>query len=678
MPNHLADATSPYLLSHAANPVDWFGWGSDAFDEARSRDLPLLISVGYSSCHWCHVMALESFSDPEVAEVVNEYFVPVKVDREENPEVDASLMQATLALTGSGGWPNTVFCTPDGRPFFAGTYFPPEPRDGQPAFVDVVRALGQAWQERRDEVVQQAGVITDQLRAMASAQEPDDGAATGMPTAQELLDAVSTDYDIVNGGFGGPTKFPTPTLIDALLVKGDPTSLDMAQNTCEHLVRGGIFDQVGGGFHRYSTDSQWTVPHFEKMLNDNGLLLGTMARCWRRTADHDPDRRALYDHAVRRTVDWLRREMTTEEGLLAASLDADSDDLAGHTHEGIFYLWNPQLLVDALGEEEAGWLRPLLHLGDQGNFEGDLSTLQMRGRLDWERINADLDRMLEYRALRSRPARDEKVVTAWNAMVIDSLVEAGMILREWSWVEWAGELADKLWRAHWQGGRLLRTSLHGRPGTGAVTEDHAHLGLALAGLAGATGRRVWLDRAVEVLDAAVDRFSEPDGGFADAAASDLVVAPARTLTDDANPSPTSAMVKALRRVGLMAGREDLVERADLASRRLARVIVGAPRYAGWALADHLISDDARRGLRPAAVVVVEEDAEPGELAAAAWRMAPSGSALMRGAAGTDGFAEWFDERGDEQGPTAYVCRGTVCFEPVTDYLELKDPLWRRV
>lgn len=676
MSNRLGDSASPYLLQHAADPVDWYPWGPEAFDLARRSDLPVLVSVGYSACHWCHVMALESFSDPDVAEVINRYFVAIKVDREEMPEVDASLMQATLALTGSGGWPNTVFCTPGAEPFFAGSYFPPVPRGGQPALGDVVRALGEAWQERREEVVEQAGVITRQLAEAATGAPA--SPVVAMPPTQDLLDAVAADYDIVNGGFGGPTKFPGATLIDALLVKGDPTSLDMAQNTCEHLVRGGIFDQVGGGFHRYSTDSQWVVPHFEKMLDDNALLLGTMARCWRRTADHDPDRRELYSHAARRTVSWMRREMVTDEGLLAASLDADSDDLAGHSSEGVYYLWSPDLLVDALGPEEADWLRPLVHIDRAGNFEAGLSTLQMRGRLHWGRIDADLDKLLEFRQMRPAPARDDKVITAWNAMAIDSLVEAGMILREWSWVEWANALAEKLWTAHWRDGALLRTSLHGRAGRPAVAEDHAHLGLALAGLAGATGQGIWLERAVAVLEAGVERFSAKDGSFLDARTSDLLPAPAHQLTDDACPSVTATMVKALRRVGLMAEREDMLARADKASEALEPVVVGAPRFSGWALADHLIRDEARRGLRPATVVVVEEDREPGELAAASWRMAPSGSALVRGAAGTEGFASWFQDRGDADGPIAYVCRGSVCFEPVTDYPELKDPLWRRV
>jgi len=679
MPNHLGDASSPYLLQHAADPVDWYPWGTEAFEQARRLDLPVLVSVGYASCHWCHVMALESFSDPEVAEVINRYFVAIKVDREEMPEVDSSLMQATLALTGSGGWPNTVFCTTDAQPFFAGSYFPPVARGGQPGFTDVVAALGQAWQERRGEVVEQAATITSQLAASSVAlTSAGPAAGTPMPPAQDLLDAVGADYDIVNGGFGGPTKFPNATLIDALLVKGDPTSLDIAQNTCEHLVRGGIFDQVGGGFHRYSTDSQWIIPHFEKMLCDNALLLGTMARCWRRTADHDADRRELYSHAVRRTIGWLEREMTTDEGLFAASLDADSDDLAGHSSEGAYYLWSPDLLVDALGRQEADWLRPLLHIDVAGNFEEGLSTLQMRGRLHWERINEDLDRLLELRQVRPAPARDDKVITAWNAMAIDSLVEAGMILREWGWVERAASLAEALWAAHWRGGQLLRTSLHGIAGAPAVAEDHAHLGLALAGLAGATGQQIWLERAVRVLETAVERFSAADGSFLDAEPSELLPAPSHQLTDDACPSVTATMVKALRRVALMAERTDLMERADRASTALEPVVAAAPRYAGWALADHLVRDEARRGLKPATVVVVEENAAPGELAAAAWRMAPSGSALVRGRQGTEGFGGWFAERGDADGPTAYVCRGTVCFEPVTDYLELKDPLWRRV
>lgn len=676
MPNHLGESASPYLLQHAANPVDWYPWGAEAFEEARRRDVPIMVSVGYASCHWCHVMALESFSDPETATVVNDNVVAIKVDREERPDVDSSLMQATLALTGQGGWPNTVFLTPDGQPFFAGTYFPPVARGGQPGFSEVVSALGQAWRERRQEVLTSAGAIVEHLRS--GGMQPQAAPGVSVPPVSDLIDMVGADYDIVHGGFGGPTKFPNATLLDALLVKGDPTSLDMAQNTCEHLVRGGIFDQVGGGFHRYSTDSQWIVPHFEKMLYDNALLLGTMARCWRRTADHDPDRRDLYSHAVRRTVDWLQREMRLPEGMYAAGLDADSDDAAGHTTEGIHYLWNQDLLTDALGAEEAEWLRPLVHLEPLDEVSG-LGTLQLRGRVAWERINADMDTLLAVRNRRAAPARDEKAVTAWNAMLVDGLVEAGMILREWSWVSMARDLAEVLWNAHWREGNLLRTSFHGHDGAPGVCEDHAWLGLSLAGLAGATGESIWLDRAEQALDAAVGRFDAGDGSFLDAEPSELVVVPSRVLTDDACPSATAVMVMALRRVGTMTGRQDLLDRADAASQALEPVVARTPRFAGWALADLLIRDDARRGLAPAGVVVVDPGEEPSDLAVAAWRMAPAGSALMRGPEGTTGFGTWFAERGARDGgATAWVCRGTTCFEPVSDYLDLKEPLWRRV
>lgn len=671
--NRLAETASDYLLQHAHQRVDWWPWSEAALAHAVEADRPVLLSVGYASCHWCHVMSHESFDDPAVAEFMNEHFVAIKVDRQQHPDVDAVYMTATQAMNrGSGGWPMTAFLTPEGKPFFTGTYFPPEPQPGMPSFMQVLEAMAAAWEQRREEILTSADAIVEQLTSQPGDVDID------RPDPAALLEAVEADFDLIHGGFGSAPKFPPATLIDALLVKGDPTSLDIAQNTCEHLVRGGIFDQVGGGFHRYSTDSQWIIPHFEKMLCDNALLLGTMARCWRRTADHDADRRELYSHAVRRTIGWLEREMTTDEGLFAASLDADSDDLAGHSSEGAYYLWSPDLLVDALGRQEADWLRPLLHIDVAGNFEEGLSTLQMRGRLHWERINEDLDRLLELRQVRPAPARDDKVITAWNAMAIDSLVEAGMILREWGWVERAASLAEALWAAHWRGGQLLRTSLHGIAGAPAVAEDHAHLGLALAGLAGATGQQIWLERAVRVLETAVERFSAADGSFLDAEPSELLPAPSHQLTDDACPSVTATMVKALRRVALMAERTDLMERADRASTALEPVVAAAPRYAGWALADHLVRDEARRGLKPATVVVVEENAAPGELAAAAWRMAPSGSALVRGRQGTEGFGGWFAERGDADGPTAYVCRGTVCFEPVTDYLELKDPLWRRV
>ena len=333
MANSLVNSQSPYLQQHAHNPIDWWPWVPEAFDEARRRDVPVLLSVGYAACHWCHVMAHESFEDAAVAALVNEHFVAIKVDREERPDVDAVYMKATQALTGQGGWPMTVFLTPDGRPFFAGTYYPPQPAGGMPSFTQVVTTLADAWATRRDEVLTSADAIVGHV-----AQE-----FGVLPDPEQLditavLERTSSDFDPVHGGFGRAPKFPAPGLIDALLVTGEPASLDIAQRTLAAMVRGGIHDQVGGGFHRYSVDAGWVVPHFEKMLYDNALLLGAYARGWRRTPQHDAQLRALFERVVRGTVGWLAREMVTPGGAFAASLDADSSDIRGMAHEGIYYV----------------------------------------------------------------------------------------------------------------------------------------------------------------------------------------------------------------------------------------------------------------------------------------------------------------------------------------------------
>ncbi|MEL4359096.1 MULTISPECIES: thioredoxin domain-containing protein [unclassified Luteococcus] len=684
MPNRLAESTSPYLQQHAHQEVDWYPWGAEAFEAARERDLPLLVSTGYAACHWCHVMAHESFDDPEIARLMNEHFVSVKVDREENPDVDAVLMAATQALTGQGGWPMTVFLTPSGEPFFAGTYFPPQPAGGQPSFRQVCEALAGAWAERRDEVLGSASSITEQLRAL----NPVTTSST-VPGARETLELLGKDYDMIHGGFGGAPKFPPAMVLDALLVKGDPTSLDMAQLTCEMMARGGLFDRVGGGFHRYSTDVGWVVPHFEKMLYDNALLLGSYLRCWRRTADHDGYKREVYEHAIYSTVEWLEREMRTEPvdgrpgGAFAASLDADSVDIRGMVAEGIYYLWNPELLVDALGEADGGWARQVFHVHEGGTFELGLSTLQLHGSPDQARLTAVLDRLREERGNRFPPSRDDKVVAAWNGLAIDSLVNAAMTFAEPAWLELAQDAAQAVWSVHVDQAedRFVRTSRDGQPGTtAAVAEDHGCLALGLARLAGATGEAVWLERAVWLLERADRLFTADDGGFFDAEVSEQLFTRPRDVSDNATPSGTSSLVAALRLVGLLACRGDLTERADRAAQTTWPLVASQPRFAGWSLADALVLDEARRGLKPAQVVVVLPDDSAGidKLAVAAWRMAPAGSAIVVGRAGTTGFGHLFDERIARDGQaTGYVCRGEVCFDPISDYAELKTPLWSR-
>ena len=674
--NRLATAASPYLQQHADNPIDWQPWDEAALAEARERDVPILLSIGYAACHWCHVMAHESFAVPEVAALVNPHFVAIKVDREERPDLDAVYMKATQALTGQGGWPMTVFLTPEGSPLFAGTYFPPERRGQMPSFTEVVAAIASAWAERRNEAAASASAIAAHLA----------GEFAPIPAPPTLdiwatLEQVSADFDPLNGGFGRAPKFPAPMLIDALLVKGEPGSLDVAQRSLEAMARGGIHDQVGGGFARYSVDAGWVVPHFEKMLYDNALLLGTYVRGWRRTADHDGPLRAMFERVIRGIVGWLERDLRVEDGGFAASLDADSADTRGMPHEGIYYVWNPELLADALGEEDAAWAAGVFHVTTTGTFEHGLSTLQLRGNPDPERLAAVSARLLEVRQHRFPPARDDKVVAAWNGWAIDSLVWAATVFGEETWLQLARDAADYLWRVHWVDGRLRRTSLEGVASrVDGFADDYGAVAVGFARLAGAAGEAAWLDRARQVLDVALELFEAPDGGFFDSAAdAEPLFARPRDVSDNPTPSGTSALVAALRLVGLMADQPHRVERADAAALTTRGLVAQAPRFAGSALTDLLIADEARTGLRPAVAVVVDEGGDPlNLLARATWRMAPIGTAVLVGRPGTAGFAHHFAERDARGGrPTAYVCRGETCFAPASDVPELRTALWSR-
>ncbi len=671
MADRLRTALSPYLRLHADDPVDWWEWGEAALAEAARRDVPLFVSVGYAACHWCHVMQAESFTDPEVAALLNASWVCVKVDREERPDVDAVYLQATQALTGSGGWPMSVFATPDGRPFFTGTYFPPTRQGTTPSFAEVVTTLTAAWRDRRDEVVESGATIVAQLGRVTAVEVADEA---DRPLAADVVERLAASYDPIHGGFGVAPKFPPTTVLDALLVRGDTASMALATGTLDAMARGGIHDQVGGGFHRYAVDAGWVVPHFEKMLSDNALLLGTYTRAWRRVPAHEPQRRDRYADVVARLVGWLERELRLDGGAYAASLDADSHDLRGMPHEGIFYVWAPQLLVDALGDDDGQWACDVFHVTAGGTFDHGLSVLQLRGQPDPERLASVRDRLLTARGIRPRPARDDKVVAAWNGWLVDALGQAGQVFRRPAWVAAAGEVAAYLWDVHWVDGALRRVSLDGRPGAAdAMADDHGAVALGLARLAGALGERVWLDRARTVLDAALDRFAAADGGFHDAPAGRLF-ARARDVADAATPSGTSALVAALRLVGLLSGEGSYGRRADAAARTTWPTLAANPRFAGWPLADLLVADEARAGLVPAEVVVVTDDPE-GDLVAGAWRMAPDGSAIVVGPAGTPGFGHLFDGRTE---PGAYVCRGTTCFEPAADVTALKAALWRRV
>lgn len=676
MPNRLAQELSPYLQQHSENPIDWWPWCAEAFAEARRRDVPVLLSVGYAACHWCHVMAHETFSDDRIGAVVNDGFVAIKVDREERPDVDAVYMLATQALTGQGGWPMTVFLTPEALPIFAGTYFPPERRGDVPSFEEVLGAVGEAWRTQRAEVLETAGQIAAALGGIAAAPESPDKL-----NVRDAVAAVLESFDAVHGGFGTAPKFPNPTVIDALLVKGEPVSLDVAQRSLDAMARGGIHDQLGGGFARYSVDPAWVVPHFEKMLYDNGLLLATYTRAWCRTADHDPVLRETFARAARGIVAWLAGEMRTDHGAFAASLDADSSDMRGVPHEGIYYLWSPELLVDALGEDDGQWAAGVFHVTTTGTFEHGLSTLQLRGNPDPERLARVTEKLVEVRAERFRPMRDDKVVAAWNGWTIDALVRAAMVFNEPSWLNLAQEAADEVWRTHWQGGRLRRVSRDGVAGEApAGLADYGAMAGAYVTLAGALADAELLDRASALLDVVVAHFGCDDGGFYDAADDvDALFLRPRELTDNATPSGSSAAIAALHAYALATGDGAYADAATRAAEAQRGVVATMPQAAGSALTDALINDEARARLLRAATGVVTDDPFAA-LVRAAYRMVPAGTFVLAAPAGTAGFNGLLMDAvpAADGEPVAFVRRGGTTLGPVSDLTAFRNDLWTRV
>ncbi|MFK5646258.1 thioredoxin domain-containing protein [Ornithinimicrobium sp. LYQ121] len=654
MPNRLATSTSPYLLQHADNPVDWWEWGEEAFAEARRRDVPVLLSVGYAACHWCHVMAHESFEDEEVAAALNAGFVAVKVDREERPDVDAVYMAATTALTGHGGWPMTCLLTPDGAPFWAGTYLP---RDG---FVQLLGAAGATWRHDRDRLLEGSERIVSALR------QTEGGATRGSPLTDEDLAAavrtLATGYDQQWGGFGGAPKFP-PSMVLAFLLRhhgrtGDPAALGMARDTCEAMARSGIYDQVGGGFARYAVDRAWVVPHFEKMLYDNALLLGVYADLWRA----DPGARPWAERVVRETVDWLLREMWTEQEAFASSLDADTEGV-----EGLTYVWTPEQLRHALGDDDGARAAELLRVTATGTFEHGASTLQLRedpaDPAWWAGVRERLDL---HRTLRPQPGRDDKVVTAWNGLLVSSLAHAGWLLEEPEWVDVAARCARFLLGTHVVDGRLRRTSRDGVVGAAlGVAEDHGNLVDGLLALHRATGDASWLSEAGSLLDAAVGLFGRADGGFAATGhdAERLVLDP-RPEGDNAEPGGASALALALVRHGAQAAHAGHLDAAATALEGIATTARQAPRFAGWALVAAeelaagplLVTLSADGGDQGAAT----SGTAPTTLAETA-RHTPVGTLVVDGDPGTPAL---------EGRRSATVCRGTVCDLPVVHPSEL--------
>ncbi len=663
--NRLAGETSAYLRQHMHNPVDWFPWGDEALARAQAEDKPLLVSIGYSACHWCHVMEHESFEDAETAALMNRLFVNVKVDREERPDVDQVYMDTVTGLLGHGGWPLTVFCKPDGTPYYGGTYFPPEPRHGMPAFQQVLLAVEDAYRSRRDEV-ETAG-----RQILAALSRRPEGRASRTPDAETLGDAAMRllqRADAQHGGFGSAPKFPTPPYLFTLLAALDllperkaREALEHVLLTCREMARGGVYDQLGGGFHRYSVDAHWGVPHFEKMLYDQGQLLSVYVEAWRRSGAEDDD--LLWP--VHETVRFLDREMTGPEGGFYASLDADSEG-----EEGTFYVWTPGQVEAVLGPERGADFCAAYAVTERGNFERNTTVLRDVGREPRERRAEAREALRLDREKRPAPGTDRKRVASWNALAISGLARAAGALGDEGLLDRAQRAADFLLSSMVDGeGRLLRVWADGAAKVPAFLDDHAALLEALLDLhrAGAGGDLV--TRALHLADQIVTRFYDEAEGDLFLSPSDgeaLVLRP-RTDHDGAMPHSTGLAVLGLLRAAGLAGRDDLrrvaerviashsfaLERAPEAHPTLARacalaqrglsvaVVIGEPR----AQATRSLAARARRVLAPEDAVVVAATGET--------------------PAGVD--PSWLTGRAPVEGrPTAYVCRGVSCSLPVTD------------
>jgi uncharacterized protein YyaL (SSP411 family) len=661
--NRLAGETSPYLLQHADNPVDWFPWGDEALATARAKDRPIFLSIGYAACHWCHVMERESFEDPDTAAFLNAHFVPVKVDREERPDLDAIYMDAVQSMTGQGGWPLSAFLTPDGRPFFAGTYFPKVPTHGMPSFRQVLEAIAEAWRDRRADVERQGRQVLEAVSRAARLEASRD--PLGSSIASEAFSALRRTFDERWGGFGTAPKFPQPMTLEFVLrmaVRGTPDAGRILTTTLDRIAAGGIHDHVGGGFARYSTDAAWHVPHFEKMLYDNAQLAQLYTRAWLHTRD---DR---YRRVATTTLEYLLREMRQPEGGFSSSQDADSEGI-----EGRFFTWRWDELVGLVDEDVAA----SLGASPGGNWEGTNVLWRPDGLPADDGLAEARRRLFEAREQRARPAIDDKVLTAWNALAIQALAEAGMAFGDPRLVRASTECAAFVFEnLRRDDGRLLRSWRAGVAGRAGFCDDHALLASACLTLHAATGDGRWFSEALGLGRALVDLFHDTErGGFFQTGRDDdeLVVRP-KELYDNAVPSGSSAAADILQRLGLLTGDRDL-EAKGVSALRLVRDALGhAPTGFGHALCAldlylgpsreiAIVGSPDDPATRDLLDEVVRERFIPNAVVAVGSPDAfPDGLALLEGRQQVEGA------------PTAYVCERFACRMPVTSPRELRTQL----
>jgi uncharacterized protein YyaL (SSP411 family) len=675
--NRLAGETSPYLLQHADNPVDWYPWGPEALERARAEDRPILLSVGYAACHWCHVMAHESFENPETAALMNRWFVNVKVDREERPDVDAIYMNALQAMTGQGGWPMTVFLTPEGEPFFAGTYFPDSDRLGMPSFQKVLGAVAEAWRDRPDDARRQGREVARHVAMQAGALAKPEG-ELDEAVLRQAFEGIAQGFDNEWGGFASAPKFPQPMTLEFLLrchLRGWAGALDMVRLTLERMAAGGIFDHLGGGFHRYSTDHRWLVPHFEKMLYDNAQLIRLYARSFQVTGDQ------RYAEVARRTAAYLLRDLRHPDGGFFSSQDADSEGV-----EGKFFVWSYEELSEVAGELVAGWFGAT----PAGNWESTNVLWTPRPpEAVAERVGVPVDelaravlagrqKLFERReATRVHPATDDKVLAAWNGLAISALAEAGRVLGEPGWIEAAIACAEfVLGSMRGPGGRLARAWRDGRLGGPGYLDDYACMAEACLTLYETTFEPRWLDASRELADAILELFADPDGGFfqTGADAERLVVRP-KELFDNAVPAGSSVAADVLLRLGRLVGVERYETAALGALWAVQGLLARAPTGFGHALG---VADFALSRVREVAILGDPSAADTAALLGEVRGRFRPNQVVALAAPGDARAAEAVPLLADrptvDGRATAYVCEHFACQHPVTEPAALAGQL----
>jgi uncharacterized protein len=643
--NRLAAETSPYLLQHADNPVDWYPWGEEAFALARTEDRPILLSVGYAACHWCHVMEHESFEDEETAALMNREFVPVKVDREERPDVDGLYMDAVVAMTGHGGWPMTVFLTPDGRPFYGGTYFPPEPRHGMPSFSQVLQAVSEAYKTRRHDLEQQADALVGAIQQASERAPSSEPLTSGLLSA--VVPALRRSFDPNEGGFGPAPKFPAASTIELLLrlhaANGDEEALSMARLTLDRMAAGGMYDVLGGGFHRYSVDAHWLVPHFEKMLYDNALLASAYLHAWVVTGEE------RYRRVTTETLDYVLRELRLPEDGLASAQDADTDGV-----EGLTFTWTPEEIEAVLGEAHLEWLLPFEH----GRFV-------LRAEIPEDAR----EKLLAERDRRPQPLRDDKALAAWNGLALAALAQAGARLGRRDYVDAAVRVAEFLLTLLTDDrGRLLRSYRAGKAQIPAYLEDYANVANGLLELSWATGDLRWLEESRRLAGLMVELFADDGRGgfFVDAAEGDGLVARRKEFDDHPTPAGNSMAAFVLLRLARIYGDAELEKRAVGVFRLAHPLMERAP-----AAVSHLLCALDLHFSRPQEIAVVGDS---GALRAAALEGYRPNAVYAFSDAPTDAVPLLAGKGLVDGDPAAYVCESFACRRPVTGAADLRAQL----